>query len=272
VKLWIDGGIRPDRQASISTQDRGLLLGDGLFETIRVAAGAAAHLARHLARLRMGAGVLGIPVPMDQAALGDALGRVIAANALSEGSLRLTLTRGSAARGVLPPEVVTPTLMITASHGGAASGGATVVTASITRRNEQSPLSRIKSLNYLDSILARREAASHGADEAILLNTHGAVAEASCANLLVLADGGLVTPRIEDGALGGVVRACLIEQGAVRERHLLPDDLREAEALFLCNSLGVRAVLRLDGRPVPSRPDCLGRLRRMINATGHRPG
>lgn len=268
MKLWIDGAVRPDLQARIATQDRGLLLGDGLFETIRVSAGAPVHLARHLVRLRAGADVLGIPVPMDQDSLRDAIRCVIAANALTGGSLRLTLTRGPAPRGVLPPETVTPTLMITAARGlaAAAADAAAVIVASVTRRNEQSPLSRIKSLNYLDSILARREAAAHGADEAILLNTRGAVAEGSFTNLLVLAGGRLVTPPIEDGALGGVARACLIDQGAVQEAHLTPDDLQRAEAMFLCNSLGVRSVARLGDRPIETHPDCRRHLQRMLES------
>ena len=266
MKLWLDGAIQSDQEARIKPQDRGLLLGDGLFETIRVADGAATCLVGHLARLQAGAAVLGIPIPMDAAPLGSAVRSVIAANALSQGSLRLTLTRGPGPRGVLPPAAVSPTLMITASDMPAALGDASVITATVTRRNEFSPLSRIKSLNYLDSILARREAAARGVDDAILLNTRGAVAETSYSNLLVMIGGRLLTPPVDDGALGGIARSRLIDGGMVREASLTPGDLLSAEGIFLCNSLSIRAVVRLDDRPVAGKPECLRLMRNMLQA------
>jgi branched-chain amino acid aminotransferase len=141
-------------------------------------------------------------------------------------------------------------VLITAGPLPAPLPPAHLVTSTTVRRNEFSPLARIKSLNYLDAILARQEAAARGADDALLLSTRGQVAEASAANLFVLLDGALVTPPVEDGALPGVMRQVLLDAGAA-ERPLAPADLVGVEEIFLTNALGLRAVAGLDGRALP---------------------
>jgi branched-chain amino acid aminotransferase len=224
-------------------------LGDGLFETIRFRHGRADRLDRHLARLRAGAGLLALPVPADDAMLETAIAALVAANGLGETALaqaRITLTRGPAPRGVLPPDRPLPTLLVTAGPA-AEPGPARVVVAGVTRRNELSPLSRVKSLNYLDNILARQEAAGRGADDALLLNTAGRIAESTIANLFLLLDGVLATPPVADGALPGIMRELVIERTGAVERPIGPQDLARAEALFLSSSLGLRAVVELDG-------------------------
>jgi branched-chain amino acid aminotransferase len=158
------------------------------------------------------------------------------------------LTRGPAPRGVLPPEAPSPTCLITAGPRPPGLAPARVVIASVTRRNEHSPLSRLKTLNYLDSILARQEAAALGADDAILLNTAGRVAEATAGTLFIRLGGETVTPPVSEGALPGIARALLLERGAAVEHRLTRADLALAESGFIVNSLQRRAIRWLDGK------------------------
>lgn len=260
MKDWCDGRLQDSAAVRIAPDDRGFTLGDGLFETIRVSDGTVVHGRRHLARLRDGAAILGIPVLRDDDTIEAAMQQVLAANMVAQGSLRLTLTRGPAPRGVAPPASPRPTMLITAATGLTMPGPVSLIVASETRRNEFSPLSRIKSLNYLDSVLARQEASRKGADDAILLNTRGMVAETSAANLIALIDGVLVTPPVGDGALPGIARGLLIDRGLVMVTSIGPDRLGHAELLVLCNSLGLRDVVSLDGRSLDVRPDLIERL------------
>ncbi len=248
--VWLDGRLVEAARARIDPADRGFLLADGLFETIRVAGGEAWRLDAHLARLFAGAEVLELPVPVAGRALADAMAEVIAANGLAEGSLRLTLTRGPGPRGLVPPERPRPTLLITWAPLAPPLPPARLVTAAVTRRNERSPLSRLKTLNYLDAVLARQEAARRGADDAVLLNTAGRVAEATAANLFAVVDGALLTPPVEDGALPGLRRAEVIERLGAEVRPIGPTELARATEVFLTTSLGTRAVVSLDGRQV----------------------
>jgi branched-chain amino acid aminotransferase len=247
MKLWLNGTLMDAAAARIDPADRGFTLGDGLFETIRVADGEPVFCTAHFARLREGTAVLGIPLPWDDAELAAAIRQVLAENVLADAAIRLTVTRGPAARGVLPAGAASQTVLITASPIPPPLPPARAIICTITCRNESSPLSRIKSLNYLDSILARQEAATRRADEAILRNTAGRVAEASAANLFLLRAGSIFTPPVAEGALPGIMRAALIARHGVIETPLTVAELHDAEALFLSNALGLRAVASLDG-------------------------
>jgi branched-chain amino acid aminotransferase len=251
MKLWLNGVVQEAGIARIDPADRGLTLGDGVFETIRAAEFAPARLGAHWRRLCAGAALLGLPAPPGQDALAVAIGQVLRENAMPEAAVRITYTRGTATsgtapRGVLPPAACQPTLLITCAPLPGPARALRAMLCQTTRRNEASPLSRIKSLNYLDSILARQEAAARGFDEAILLNTLGRVSEASAANLFVMLGGQLVTPPVEDGALPGVMRQVVIEQFDAATRSLEPADLARAEAAFITTALGVRLLSQLD--------------------------
>jgi len=238
-------------KARVDFVDRGLTLGDGLFETIAVRDGRAARLNAHLIRLRDGADIIGLNVPLGDQELSAALQDVIDANGISEGILRLTLTRGPAPRGLLPPVPAQPSLLITgAAQDETMAKGVNAVIATVTRRNEHSPLSGIKTIGFLDEILAAREAALRGADEALLLNSSGNLAEATVANLFLVIDGGTVTPPVIDGALPGVMRAEVIKVLAAAERTLKPADLAIASEAFLTNSLGIKPLIMVDGAPI----------------------
>jgi branched-chain amino acid aminotransferase len=246
--VWLNGALLEAGAARIDPADRGFTLGDGLFETIRVQDGMPAYLQRHLARLASGAAVLGLPVPFSDYDLTHAMLAVLQANALTQAALRLTVTRGPAPRGVAPPAAPAPTVLITAGALPAPAGPASLAVATLVRRNEFSALSGIKSLNYLDSILARQEANARGFDDAILLNTQGFAAETTAASLFLLIDGIWHTPRISDGALPGIMRGVILDNRAVHETRIGTDLLAGVTAAFLANSLGYRAVSRLDAR------------------------
>ncbi len=253
--VWLNGRLCPADEARIDPRDRGLLLGDGVFETLLARAGRMFRFADHMARLRRGADVLGLPPPPD--GIESAVRATLVANRLDEGNaaVRITLTRGPGTRGLLPPAAPNTTLLVTAVKAASAPGpAAAVITAQ--RRNEHSPTCRIKSLNYLDNVLARREAAKRGADEALMLNAAGALACASAANLFLVENGALVTPSLAQGALPGVTRAAVIELAAadaipVHEEAVTPERLFAAAEAFVTNSLiGLRPLVTADGRPI----------------------
>ena len=260
--LWVNGKLLPVGQAALDPRDRGFTLGDGLFETMRARGGAVLRIERHLSRLRAGAAVLGLsPLPKDEE-LAEAIARTLAANELAEAAVRLTVSRGvPERRGLLPEPEPRPSVVV---HAEPFAGypdelyarGVRAVISGIPR-NERSPLSRIKSLNYLENVLARREAEARGADDALLLNTAGDLACASAANLFLLLDATLVTPSVTSGALPGTVRELLTAELAPRvglevvERTVRPQELRAAEEAFLTNALmGIVPLIEVDAMPI----------------------
>jgi branched-chain amino acid aminotransferase len=250
VKVSINGVLTEQEAARIDPFDRGLTLGDGVFETIAVRKNKVRRLPAHLARLREGAKVLGIPLPNDDDRLLQAIADTITANNLTDAVVRVTLTRGPGARGIAPPSDATPTFIVTAAPLPPEPEPARVIIAKSTRRNEHSPLSRIKSLNYLDNILARQEAVAARADDAILLNTAGRVAESTVANVFILVDGGLYTPPLTDGALPGVMRADTIKLARAEEKPITVDLFMRASEIFLTNALGLRPVVYIGDQSV----------------------
>lgn len=250
MKISINGVLTEPAAARIDPTDRGFTLGDGVFETIAVRRNAVRHLSAHLARFRTGAELLGIPLPGDDQHIADMISEVITANALTECVVRMMLTRGPGVRGLVTPPNPTPTLVIGVAPLPPPAEPAKVVIARTTRRNEHSPLSRIKHTNYLDNILARREAEAVGADDALLLNTAGNVAESSVANIFVLVDGFMLTPPVDDGALPGIMRGEAIKLTKAEERTVTVEMLMRSSEVFLTNALGVRPITHIDGTPV----------------------
>jgi branched-chain amino acid aminotransferase len=246
--VWLNGGLMPAETVRIDPTDRGFTLGDGIFETIRADGGAPLHWDRHFARLRLGARMLGLPIPATEAQLAEALVSVLAANNLAGAALRLTLTRGPAPRGVLPPRQPHPTLLITAGPLPGREVPARLMIADRVRRNEFSPLCGIKSLNYGDNILARQLAAQAGFDDALLLNTEGILAEATAANVFLYIGDRWRTPALRHGALPGIARGLLMETGKAVEAPITPTDIARAEAALLVNSLSRRPVSEIAGR------------------------
>lgn len=239
---------------SVPLDDRGLLLGDGLFETVLCRRGELALWDRHAARMQAGAEALGLPVP-DLAEMERTCREAVMATGLAQAraAVRLTLTAGSGGRGLDRPDPARPRLLATAAASVLADRPLNLVTAR-TRRNDQSAASRWKTLAYLDNVLARREAVQAGADEAVMLNTRGEAACAAAANLFWIADGRLSTPALDCGVLDGTMRREVIARAgrcglACEEVRSGAAALEAAQAVFVTNSLvGVRAVSSLDGR------------------------
>ncbi|MGC8862748.1 MAG: aminotransferase class IV [Armatimonadota bacterium] len=258
-RAYVNGRIVPLSKASVNIEDRGFLYGDGVFETIRVAGGRCVRLERHLARLSSGARTLGIAGLPDAPVLAEAIASVLDANHLTDARVRLTVTRGLAAGpGISSNSAGSPTVVITA--GGLPRSKpepARVIISSISR-DERSPLSSVKSLNYLPGILALNEARQAGADDAILLNTCGSVAEGTVGNIFLVKDRTLVTPSLDQGVLAGTVRTALIELASqlgleVDERAVDPAELMKADEVFLTNAIAiVRPVRDIAGQAVGS--------------------
>ena len=214
MRVWQDGRIVMPEEAHVSIADRGLLLGDGLFETMAVHNAQVFDLDAHLERLASGLGVLGFVQAVDLPKLRSGIARYIAAEEASCAVLRVTVTRGAGPRGLAPPEAPRPTIFMTLSPMPAVrKTPLSLHIATVTRRNEHSALSRIKALPYLDNVLALSEARAQGADDALLLNTRGTIACASVANVFVIREGRLETPPVSDGALPGTMRALVLSPG-----------------------------------------------------------
>lgn len=265
MTLWLDGALRPDG-AAIPVSDRGLLLGEGLFETLAAWDGRILELEAHLERLARSARVLGLPLAWSTEALAAAMASLLAADGLTAGRvvLRLSLTGGDGPRGLLPAPRPSPRLLISARpYDGPPVGPATVVLAPFAL-SASSPLRGHKTLSALEQVWARRHAAALGADEALMVNTAGHLVEASAANLFLVAGGRLLTPPLFDGALPGVTRARVLalaaEAGiaADMDSSLARESLAEAQEAFLTNSLiGIRPVASADGQGLLVGPETL---------------
>lgn len=226
----------------IDPTDRGFTLGDGLFETVLAEAGELRRLGAHLDRMSAGCAVLGLPSP-DRAAAQALMREALAARGLAHAraAVRLTLSAGAGGRGLDRPEPVAPLLVATAAPAPKPETPARLVVSSIAR-NDRSPASRLKTLAYLDNVLARREARAAGADEAVMLNTRGELACATAANLFWISGGVVFTPALDCGVLAGTTRARVIDAARTLDMPLQevaagPAALASAEAVFLTNSL-----------------------------------
>ncbi len=247
--VWCNGAFIAHREASIAITDRGFTLADGIFETLRAVGNRPLWLAEHLARFRASAKFLGLRIVYDDAAIAAAIAGLLENKGLVESAVRITLTRGpTSQRGLWnSDDPGNPTLLMTAAATGAMPPQHIVICRT-TRRNEHSPLSGIKSLNYGDSILARREAIQRGATDALMLNTQDHVACATVGNVFLRIDERWVTPKLSDGILPGLARAKIIPVIAASERTLTEQDLTQADAAFVSNSLGCTLIASIEGR------------------------
>lgn len=270
-KIFFRDSFIPGDQGLVPVSDRGFLYGDGVFETIRVYGGNPFRALEHLGRLQEGAQVLGIPLPYPLDEIEGILYDTLRVNHTGEGFLRVSLSRGPGERGLLPRGCHAPLLLV-ASSAGLPYGpedyrrGFQGVIIQGTRRNSFSPLSRIKSFNYLDNILARREAARRGSQEGILLNTLGNLAGGTVTNLFLVREGELLTPSTGCGILPGITRQVVLglaqDMGVpCREGPLPAGELVGAREAFLTNTLlEIMPLVSLGGRPLgPGEPGPLTR-------------
>ena len=240
---WIDQTIKPAHEATISVFDHGLLYGDGIFEGLRFYQGKTFMLEAHLQRLQSSAEAIGLVLPYSLQQIAQAIEQLIDAYSSDSGYLRLVVTRGIGNLGLDPQKCSQPSLFIIADQIAvmdvSEQGQGVSLHVAHTRRTPARCLDpKIKSLNYLNNILARIEANRAGMDEALMLNLEGNVSEGSVDNIFIVSDGELLTPPLEDGMLEGVTRAVIIDVAsragiACRETSLRVNDLQRAQECFL---------------------------------------
>ena len=264
--VYLNGSLIPRSQASISVLDYGFLYGYGLFETMRAYGGKIFRLDSHLSRLARAAEIVGLPI--EALELKDAVMDTIQANKLGDARIRITISMGEGGMVPDPSTCGKPTVLILTGHyqpypEQVYQKGFRAVVSSI-RRNSQSPLSRLKSANYLESILAKQEARAAGVDEALCLNEKGLLAEASMSNIFLVTDGILRTPGQESGVLPGIIRETIMELASqlginTLEQDIRLDELFQAQEAFFTNSLiEVMPLIEVDGKFIGSgRPGSL---------------
>jgi len=264
--VYLNGYLMPLGQASISVLDYGFLYGYGLFETMRAYGGKIFRLDSHLSRLARAAEIVGLPI--EALELKDAVMDTIQANKLGDARIRITISMGEGGMVPDPSTCGKPTVLILTGHyqpypEQVYQKGFRAVVSSI-RRNSQSPLSRLKSANYLESILAKQEARAAGVDEALCLNEKGLLAEASMSNIFLVTDGILRTPGQESGVLPGIIRETIMELASqlginTLEQDIRLDELFQAQEAFFTNSLiEVMPLIEVDGKFIGSgRPGSL---------------
>jgi len=258
--VYLNGSLIPRSQARISALDYGFLYGFGLFETMRAYGGQVFRLDSHLNRLARSAEILGLPIQALD--LKGAVRDTIHANKLSDARVRITISIGEGGMVPDPSTCTQPTVLILAGYykpypEQVYEKGFRAVVSSI-RRNSQSPLSRLKSANYLENMLAKQEARAAGVDEAICLNEKGLLAEASMSNIFLVNDGILRTPGEESGILPGITREVVLELASqlginTFEQDIRLDELFQTQEAFLTNSLmEIMPLTEIDGKPVGS--------------------
>lgn len=260
-KIYINGTLYDKEDAKVSVYDHGLLYGDGVFEGLRIYGGKVFRLAEHLERLWNSAKAIWLEIPMTPTDLAQAVNETVAVNGIQDGYVRLVVTRGAGTLGLDPSHCSSPQIIIIADTISLYpreyyEKGLHIVTVS-TMRNHPAALSpRIKSLNYLNNILAKIEGLQAGCVEALMLNQRGEVAECTGDNIFLVRKGELLTPSVEAGILEGVTRGVVIElaraqQIPVREIPLTKHDVYIADECFLTGSAAeIVPVTKVDSRTI----------------------
>lgn len=261
LKVYINGKLHDQQDAKISVFDHGLLYGDGVFEGLRSYDGKVFRLQQHLQRLWDSARAIWLEIPLSREAMARAVHDTLAANNLRDAYIRLIVTRGAGTLGLDPnrtsnPQVIVITDLISLYPEEYYRSGLDIVTASTIRNHAAALSPRIKSLNYLNNILAKIEGMKAGCIEAMMLNQKGEVAECTGDNIFVVRNGVLLTPPNDAGILEGITREAVIELARqsgreVRETALTRHDVYIADECFLTGTAAeVIPVVKLDDRPI----------------------
>jgi branched-chain amino acid aminotransferase len=259
LKIWINGTFRDESEAKISVLDHGVLYGDGVFEGIRVYAGRVFELAAHLERLYESARVIRLTINMTVDALAKAVEETVKANNITEGYIRLLATRGIGSLGLNPFNCRDSQIIIIADQiqlypKELYEKGMKVISAATQRNHPLSLPPQVKSMNYLNNILAKIEALDRNVPEAIMYNHMGFVAEASGDNVFIVRDAAVLTPPPQAGSLEGITRAIVMKLASqmgmpVIEENLTRFDLYVANEIFLTGTAAeVIGVVDIDGR------------------------
>ncbi len=261
MKIWIDGQLLDEAQAKVSVFDHGLLYGDGVFEGIRVYSGRIFELRAHLVRLYESAKAIRLDIPMTLEELSEVTEKTVNANEISDGYIRLIVTRGVGTLGLDPFLCKKPSVIIIADKiqlypEEFYEKGMKVISSATMRIHPMSLPPQIKSLNYLNNICATMDAIEHGVQEALMFNHLGYLAEASGDNVFVVKNGILYTPPTEAGALNGITRSIVIELAKQQGLPVIEKDIARFE-LYVCDecfltgtAAEVIGVVEIDGRVV----------------------
>jgi branched-chain amino acid aminotransferase len=262
LRIWIDGALVPTSEAKISVFDHGLLYGDGCFEGLRVYDGKVFKLEAHVRRLLESCKALRLDLGRSPTDIRQAVTETVVANGITgDGYVRLVATRGVGSLGISVKETACPSVIVIADAlqlypQELYETGLRGATSSMVRNHPNSLSPRIKSLNYLNNILAKLEARDSGADEALMLNHEGRVAECSGDNLFIVRDGAICTPPASEGILDGITRGYVMELARangyrVVEKALTRHDIYVADECFLTGTAAeVIAMVSLDNRPI----------------------
>jgi branched-chain amino acid aminotransferase len=263
MKIWLNGELVERDEAKLSVFDHGVLYGDGVFEGIRAYGGAVFECQAHVDRLFESARAIRLAIPYTKQEIAQAVRDALAANDLTDGYVRLVVTRGAGTLGLSPNKCSAPSVFVIADQVALYPpemyrDGMAVIIARTIRTSPRMLSPAVKSLNYLNNIMAKIEAIDAGVAEAIMLNEKGNVAECTGDNIFIVSRGGLVTPPPEAGMLQGITRAVVIRLAAglgipVAEKDIAPEQLYAADECFLTGTAAeVIAVTKIDGRTVGS--------------------
>ncbi len=286
MKIYMNGDLVPEADAKVSVFDHGLLYGDGVFEGIRTYSGRVFELDAHINRLFDSAKAIALEIPMTRQALMEAVAETCRANGTDNGYIRLVVTRGTGTLGLNPylckmPQVIIICADIQLYPKELYTDGLSIVTVGTIRNLAEAVSPRIKSLNYLNNILAKIEAINDGCMEAVMLNAQGAVAEATGDNIFALRGNILRTPPVNEGILEGITRDVVMRLAAedgldVRETRMSRYDLYTADEVFLTGTAAeVIGVVNIDRRqigegvPGPVTNRLVARYREYANANGY---
>jgi branched-chain amino acid aminotransferase len=261
MKIWLDDGLVDEADAKISVFDHGLLYGDGVFEGIRVYSGRIFELEAHVKRLYESAKAIRLDVPMEKKELIEAVEETAKANGVVDGYIRLVVTRGVGTLGLNPFVCDNSTIFIIADSiqpypEELYEKGMKMVSATTVRNHPLAVPPQVKSLNYLNNILARIEALDNDVPEAVMYNHEGYVAEATVENVFIVRDGVVYTPPVQAGALEGITRNLVIrlakqENLQVVESNLTRFDLYVCDEFFLTGTAAeVIGIVDIDGRVI----------------------
>jgi branched-chain amino acid aminotransferase len=259
--IFMNGAIVPEHEATVSVFDHGLLYGDGVFEGIRAYSGKVFRLPEHIDRLFASARAIALEIPMSKDAVSKSVVDTLDANGLADGYVRLVVTRGAGNLGLDPNKTANPQVIVIASTISLYptefyEKGLRIVTAATQRISSAALSPRIKSLNYLNNIMAKLEGLQAGCVEALMLNHKGEVAECTGDNVFVVRSGKLLTPPPDAGILEGITRAAVMDLATAagidcREQTLVRHDLYTADECFLTGTAAeIIPVVEIDGRKV----------------------
>ncbi len=261
LQIYINGEFFDKENAKISVYDHGLLYGDGVFEGMRAYSGMVFRMQEHLDRLYESARAICLTIPMEQKALADAVNATLVKNKFEDAYIRLVVTRGAGALGLDPnktsnPQVIIITDSISLYPVEFYEKGLSIITASTIRNHPAALNPRIKSLNYLNNIMAKIEGLQAGCVEALMLNHKGEVAECTGDNIFIVKNGSLFTPPKDAGILEGITRNAVMDLAReakipVEERAMTRHDVFVADECFLTGSAAeVIPVVKIDSRPI----------------------